>query len=102
MHCSVIFNQLRREMSDKGQWTARRHTALTTVSLRKHVIELLSESYFCVTKNLFEVPASIYLLLNPNYNPLCLFEVFLLNWHKMRWILIFKAQIKFSNILRSL
>ena len=74
---------------------------LTTISLRKHVIELLSESYFCVTKNLFKVPASIYLLLNLNYNLLCLFKVFLLNWYKMRRI-IFKPQIKFSNILRSL
>lgn len=109
MHCSVIFNQLRREMVDKGQCVARRLMALTTISLRKHVTELLSESYFCVTKSLFKVPASMYLLLNLNYNLLlnlnynllCLFKVFLLNWYKMRWILIFIPQIKFSNIFFS-
>lgn len=39
MHCSVIFNQLRREMVDKGQCIARRLMALTTISLRKHVTE---------------------------------------------------------------
>ena len=109
MHCSVIFNQLRREMVDKGQCIARRLMALTTISLRKHVTELLSESYLCVTKNLFKVPASIYLLLNLNYNLLlnlnynllCLFKVFLLNWYKMRWILIFIPQIKFSKFFFS-